>query len=226
MTNGEKQEPAPIQPTGTASEFLEELLSGLPEWLKEPLMEYSRQIVAGIVILLLAVALWSGYSTYDRNQENMAATALGAALEKGDPAARASALKEVVRSHSRSEAARHALLLLAAAERDAGMTDEAKKLFSQARARYGKDSICFQSAVMGEAYIDEQAGDNKSAAKGFQIPADKELGLEAIALLDLARVQAELGNKDQALSAYNRFLALKPGSKSLDFVRYQIMKLS
>ncbi len=226
MTNTERHDQTPIQPAGNAGEFLEELLSGLPEWLKEPLIEYSRQIVAGIVILLLAVALWSGYSSYDRNQENMAATALGTALEKNDPVARASALKEVIRAHSHSEAARHALLLLAAAERDAGKIDKAKKLFSQARTKYDKDSICFQSAVMGEAYIDEQTGDDKSAAKGFQIPADKELGLEAIALLDLARVQAELGNKEQALSAYNRFLALKPASKSLDFVRYQIMKLS
>ncbi len=219
-TETELPEKTPVQ------EIVDEILEGLPEWLREPLSQNFRQIFAGIACALVAAALWSGYTGYVERGEDLASASLGTALHTSDPAERMNLLEKVISEHGRTDAAEHALLLLGAAARDAGDMKKASEYFSRALSEFDSGSVLHDSALMGLGYIREEQGENSDAAEKFSKVADDATGYEAVALLDLARVSAASGDRSGALAAYERFMAAEPMSPELDFVRFEIMKLS
>ncbi len=216
----EEQEKTPVQ------EIVDEILAGLPAWIREPLTRNFRQIFAGVTCALLAVALWSGYTTFVERGENAASTELGLAVHAGDPGVRKEKLEKVIQEHGSTDAAEHAVLLLAAALRDEGDTAGAATYFQKALADFSEDSPLYDSALMGLGYCAEEAGKRLEAAEKFSKAADRAQGYETVALLDLARVSAARGNSKAALEAYEKFMAAAPMSSQLDFVRFEIMKLS
>ena len=223
--NDEQQGEESQEPQKTpAQEIIDEILAGLPQWLAEPLAQNFRQIFAAIACVLLIAALWSGYTGFVERGENAASAQLGTALHTADPRERMDLLEKVVQEHSHTDAAEHALLLIGAAAREAGDNDAAAEYFAKALDTFS--GTLHDSALMGLGYCDEEKGNPSGAAGRFSKVAENASGYETVAMLDLARVSAASGNTREALEAYEKFMAAAPMSSQLDFVRFEIMKLS
>ncbi|MEA3386149.1 MAG: tetratricopeptide repeat protein [Thermodesulfobacteriota bacterium] len=216
----------PIAPEHQEKNILEEILSGLPPQVSNTLQKFLREILAGIIIVLLFVSLWFGYSAYTTRQENQAAAAMGTAIRQADSAKMISSLEKVVHNHSHTVVGKHALLLLGAVQRDSGHVEAAKKSFNKAKQAFSEDSFLYYSALMGLGYLQEEDAKLDEARQAFKSSSETQLGFEAIAALDFARVSSTSGYNEEALEAYNKYLFLKPQSTQLDFVRHQVMKLS
>ena len=216
----------PIAPEHQGKNILEEILSGLPPQVRNTLQKFLREILAGIIIVVLAISLWFGYSAYTTRQENQAAAAMGTAMQQPDPAKMISALEKVVHNHSHTVVGKHALLLLGAVQRDSGQVEAAKKSFNKAKQEFSEDSFLYYSALMGLGYLQEEDAKLDDARQAYKSSSETQLGFEAIAALDFARVASASGYNNEAIEAYNKYLFLKPQSSQLDFVRHQVMKLS
>jgi predicted negative regulator of RcsB-dependent stress response len=206
--------------------ILEEILSGLPPQVRNILQKFLREILAGIIIVVLTISLWFGYSAYTTKQENQAAAALGSAMQQPDPAKMISALEKVVHKHGHTKTGKHAILLLGAVQRDSGKVESAKKSFNRAKQEFSEDSLLYYSALMGLGYLQEDEAELDEARQAYKTSSKTQLGFEAIAALDFARVSSALKHNEEALEAYNKYLSMKPQSSQLDFIRHQIMKLS
>ena len=216
----------PIAPEHQGKNILEEILSGLPPQVRNILQKFLKEILAGIIIVVLAISLWFGYSAYTTRQENQAAAAMGTAMQQPDTAKKISALEKVVHNHSHTVVGRHALLLLGAVQRDSGQIEAAKKSFNKAKQEFSEDSFLYYSALMGLGYLQEDDAKPDEARQAYKSSSETQLGFEAIAALDFARVSSALGYNNEALEAYNKYLSLKPQSSQLDFVRHQVIKFS
>ena len=221
-----KKAQTPIAAEYQKKTILEEILSGLPPQVGKTLQKFLREILAGTIIVVLAVSLWLGYSTYTTRQENRAAAAMGTAMHQPDPAKKISALEEVIHQHSHTIVGKHALLLLGAIQRDSGQVEPAKKSFSRAKQEFSKDNFLYYSALMGLGYLQEDEAKLDEARQTYKSSSETQLGFEAIAALDFARVSSALGYNDKAIESYNKYLSMKPQSPQAGFVRHQIMKLS
>lgn len=204
----------------------QEFFALLPTWLRSPIEEYARQIVAGVVVAIVGTLLISGYSIYRSGQEKAGATAFGFAMSANEPADMIKGMQKVIKEHAGTNAADHAVLMLASAQRDAGDMEASMKNFEKALKIFGPDSLAGQSALIGSGYVAESKGDYSKAADIYRQLADSDAGFEGIAISDQARVLAELGEKEKALACYEKLLETVPGGQSLDFIRYQVMKLS
>ena len=216
----------PIVPKRQKKNILEEILSGLPPQVRNTLQKFLREILAGIIVVVLAISLWFGYSAYITRQENQAAAAMGTAIQQPDPEKRISALREVLHEHSHTVVSKHTLLLLGAIQRDFGQVELAKKSFSRAKQEFSEDNLLYYSALMGLGYLQEDEAKLDEARQAYKSLSETQLGFEAIAALDFARVSSASGYNEEALEAYNKYLSMKPQSSQLDFVRHQVMKLS
>lgn len=216
----------PISPEPQRKNILEEILSGLPPQIRDTLQKFFREILAGIIVVVLAISLWFGYSAYINRQENQAATAMGMAVQQQDPVKKISALEKIMHQHDHTVVGKHALLLLGATQRDSGQIEAAKKSFSRAKQEFSRDSFLYYSALMGLGYLQEDEAKLDDARQTYSSICETQQGFDAIAALDLARVSSALGFNQKALEAYNNYLSMRPQSLQLDFVRHQIMKLS
>ncbi len=220
-----KDQPAKDIPL-EANSVQEQILSLFPPQMRDILRDHFREILAGIVVIVLAALLGTGYNIYSSNRENRAAAALGAAIAERDPDARVEALEKVVKQHRHTNAMHQALLLLGAAERELNDNARAQDAFKKAREAFPGGSVGRVSATMGLAYLYERQGKLQEAQKLFREAGSEKTGYEAVALLDLARVSAKLGKKDQALDACNEYIGQKPESQNMDYVRFMISEFS
>ncbi len=203
---------------------IDELLADVPEWLRGPLKENYKQILASLAIVILAVSLWSGYSFYTTRQEESASYHLGIALSKQDVNSRIKELEDLRSRFSHTSAARLARLLLGQALLEKGEWKKAGEIFSACAGEF-KGALS-DTALMGQGYASEAEKDLDQALADYKKAETAGTGFEAVAILDSARVLAEKGEKKEALQAYDRYLDLKPQSPFLDFIRYEILKLS
>ncbi len=216
----EEKEEGPVQ----EQDKLDELLADVPEWLRGPLKENYKQILAGLAIIVLVVSLWSGYSYYITRQEESASYHLGIAMAKQDVDERLKALEELRSRFSHTSAARLANLLVGQAYMDKNDWEKASSVFDVCARDF--EGALSDSALMGQGYAYEQEKKLDQALADFKKAQIAGRGFEAVAVMDEARVLAEKGRKKEALEAYDKFLDLKPRSQFLDFIRYEILKLS
>ena len=202
----------------------DQFLEMFPAPAREILEKHLREILAAVSVVVIAVALWSGYKAYSDYKEHQAATAIGAALAEPEPTKRAERLEDVVKDQRHTEARRQALLLLGATWREQGETRKAEEMFQEARKEFPKGSALRESATMGLGYLREDKKALKQAQDCFQEASKSEAGYEAVALLDLARVSSALGDKEQAKDAYNEYIAQRPESQDLDYVRWLLSR--
>ncbi len=230
MNEEKKKNGGPVQQAVTEEapeqevDRVDELLADVPEWLRGPLKENYRQILAGLAIIILTVSLWSGYSYYRDRQENAASYHLGIAMAKNSVDERIKALEDLRSRFSHTSAARLSRLLMAQAYME-------KKDWKKAQATFETCASDFEgalgdSAVMGHGYALEQEKKPDQALQDYRKAEEAKRGFEAVAMLDRARVLSEEGRKKEALDAYDHYLDLKPKSPFLDFIRYEILKLS
>ena len=208
----------------TETDRIDELLADVPEWLRGPLKENYKQILASLAIVILGISLWSGYSFYTTRQEESASYHLGIALSKQDVNARIKELEDLRSRFSHSSAAHLAKLLLAQARLEKGEWKKAGETFNACAAEF--EGALSDTAIMGQGYASEAEKNLDQALADYKKAELAKKGFEAVALLDSARVLAEKGKKKEALQAYGKYLDLKPQSPFLDFIRYEILKLS
>jgi predicted negative regulator of RcsB-dependent stress response len=213
-------------PQGALQEVVEELVAGLPRWLRDIIENRLREILSGIVIVVLGTALWSGYTAYTTRQENQASAALALAMQEPEPKERIDAIEKMIRRYGNTPAAAQAFLVLGAAQRDAGQLEHAGESFETARKKTSGKRLMGAGASMGLGYLKEEQSDLAGAREAYQKAIDAKQGFENVALLDLARVETALGHKDEALKAYDKYIASQPKEAQLDYVKYQIMALS
>ncbi|GEM_PF-1003052 len=203
---------------------MEAYLADLPEWARGPVMAYGRQALAGIVLFLLAVGIWTGFSHYMEGKETKAAYALGQALSAPDAKERMSLLKKVVSQYGSTDAGAQAQLVLSGEYLEQDEFDKARDGF--VKARKGLKLALKDGATMGESYALEEKKEYKAALDGFSKAIEKKQGYEAVALLDKARISLKLGNSREAMEAYNQYLDIRPDSPLLDFIRFKLQKLA
>ncbi len=203
---------------------LDELLADVPEWLRGPLKENYKQILASIAIVILVVSLWSGYSFYTNRQEESASYHLGLAMSNLDLDGRLKELDDLVRRFPHTDAGHLANLLIARAYFEKGNWEKAGKVFASCESSF--EGALATTATMGNGYASEQVKRLDQALADYEKAGNAGNGFEAVALIDKARVLATEGKKKEALDAYDKYLDLKPKSHLLDFIRYQILKLS
>ncbi len=203
---------------------LDELLADVPEWLRGPLKENWKQILVSLVLVILAVSLWSGYSYYRIRQAQAASYHLGIAMSKTDVNDRIKELKDLMSRFSHTDAARLAKLLLAQAYMENGDWTNARQAYQDCVSDF--KGVLADSATMGHGYASEELKDLAQALADFEKVGSGNSGFEAVALLDKARILVEEGKKKDALDAYGKYLDLKPESPFLDFIRYEILRLS
>ncbi len=202
----------------------DELLGSLPPWARDFLEKHVREIISIVLITVLGVALWSGYSAYSRKQQASAAAALGQAMRLQDGQKKIKALEQVIKENSNSHAGKQAQLLLASELRKSGSLDKAKATFKTAASKL--DGPLRTSATMGVGYVSEELKNLEEASAAFKDAAQKKDGFEAVAYLDLGRVESARNNIQAAIDAYNQYLTLKGDSQLLDYVRYKVENLS
>ncbi|OCC14507.1 hypothetical protein DBT_2049 [Dissulfuribacter thermophilus] len=205
--------------------FFSQLLTLLPPKAREYVIQYSREILSCVIVVVLGVVLYSGYSAYSENQEKEAATLLGTALYEKDPDKRIDVLKKVINEHGSTDASKIALPILARAYLDRGDKENALKYFEESEKKTSKNTIIYQTSVLGQGYILEDKGELEKALQKFDEAVKSAQGIERIALLDKARVAKEVGKKDLALEALNTFLSENPSSQDLEFVKFEILEL-
>lgn len=206
-------------------EFINQLLTLLPPKAREVVSKYSREILAGALAVVLGLILVSGYTHYRESQEKSAATLLGTALYEKAPEKRVTTLKQVVKEHGSTDAARLAQCLLARALFEKGDMDGAAKHFEEASKRSGKHSVLRQTALLGLGAILEEKGQFDEAIKRFDEAIKVSRGLERIARMDMARVAKIAGRREVALEAFNTLLSENPSAQDLDFVKFEILEL-
>jgi len=203
---------------------LDELLADVPEWLRGPLKQYYRQILVTISLVLVVSCLLSGYAYYVRRQETAASFQLGIAMSTTNIDKKIEELKKIQSSFSHTSAARLAGLLIGQVYLQKGKWDSALDAFKRAEGDFS--GIMADTAHMGQGYSLEERKNLNEALARFREVAGRKNGMEAVATLDEARVYQELGQKEQAVSAYDKYLDLEPKSPLLDFIRFQVMNLS
>ncbi len=203
---------------------LDEFLSDVPEWLREPLKQNYKQILAGIAIVIVVSVLFSGYSYYTRHLEESASFHLGMAMAKQDVDSRIKELKVIKEKFGHTNAARLATLLLARAYMEKGDFRAAQESFE--RASSSLKGVMADSSLMGLGYTFEEQKKFDEALSSFKKVEQNKNGLEAVAVLDEARVYREKGEKEKAIDAFNRYLDMEPTSPFLDYIRYQVLDLS
>ena len=170
----------PIAPEHHGKNILEEILSGLPPQVRNTLQKYLREILAGIIVVVLAISLWFGYSAYITRQENQAAAAMGIAMQQPDPAKKISALEEAIHQHNHTVVGKHSLLLLGAIQRNSGQFELAKKSFSRAKQEFSKDNFLYYSALMGLGYLQEDETKLDEARQTYKSSSETQLGLKPL----------------------------------------------
>ncbi len=203
---------------------LDELLADVPEWLRGPIKQYYRQILVTIALVLVVSCLLSGYAYYVRRQETAASFQLGLAMSTTNIDKKIEELKKIQNSFSHTSAARLAGLLIGQVYLQTGDWDSALDAFKRAEGDFS--GIMADTAHMGQGYSLEEKKSLNEALTRFKDVAARKNGMEAVATLDEARVYQELGKKEEAVSAYDRYLDLEPKSPLLDFIRFQVMNLS
>ena len=183
---------------------------------------YLREIVAGVVGLVLILALWTGYNSYQETRENQALRLYVQALSSKDKKERQTLWEEILKKYPGTLAARESLLHLW----------ELKLL--NPKARPGEELAQLQKALPGslmpsfklaEGYLAEEKKDFVSAQKSYLQVLRKAPYSKAIVYLDLARTYENLKDWSKALEMYQKYLKEYPKNNYLNFIEYKLAKI-
>lgn len=187
------------QPETTAGES--QVLSDLQR-LQAYIIENPKQVAAIVVVVILAVLAGLGFRAYSQSSKRTVMTEYAAAQLVKEPAERLRALGAVLDSGAGSWTA-EVLYMMAETAVEAKEYDKARDLFNRVRSEFPQTEFTSR-AVFGLAFLDENAGKNEEALKGYQELRDKwATSLEAKrAPLSMGRVYESLGQLDKAVAAY------------------------
>ena len=184
--------------------------------------KHLREIVTGVVVLILGLSLIAGYRTYQARKEAKAALIYVQAVSLKDRETARQKLEEVVLNYPGTVAAREALLHLwewSLANRDSDLPKRLEELKRKAPEELEA------SFFLAEGYLLEEKGKHREAAQKYKEVIKKAPFSGVVVYADLARVYEALNDWPKALEAYRKYLGLKPPSGSLRFVEYKLDRI-
>ncbi len=200
----------------------EELLVLHEKWV-EVAKRYLREIIIGVVIIVLAAIGWALFQYQHERQEAKAWLAYLKAVMAKRVDRQKRLLSEVITHYGQTSAALQAHVdLLDLAYRNGDLKTASNEI--EMIKRKAKAEMKF-FALLGEGYLFEE---NKAFAKArsdYEKVAKARIGLEYLAWPDLARVAELLGDYQAALDYYRQFMILNPQGEISDFVKVKISKL-
>lgn len=170
-----------------------------------------RQVIAGIVFVLLCVAAGGIYSLYNIASDRAVMTQYAGAIAMEDPAERAGALQKIAEAGSRWST--EALYLAAEASLEAKAYDKAREAFTRILDKHPRSEFAAPAAE-ALAFLDENEGKLEEALAGYTSVYETH-GDTFIARrqpLNIARVHKALGNLTEARKFYEKQAEVFPDS--------------
>lgn len=201
------------------------LLSGL-EYQLYRLREYSRPLLVGLGVLVLAAGVVGGVFWFDRQASQKAqeldreATSLLAARATGDPKNADKLLKDaiaqyrqIVEQYPRTAMAPLALFHMANSLVEANDLPAAIEAYQRLQLLYASNSVLTGLAQQRLAYAYLMKGDRDQAAKAFSDIVKSPTALNKDqALFELARLEEARSRPEGALAHYHELIKAYPNS--------------
>lgn len=195
---------------------------------------YQNAILIGVIGLLAAAALFSGYRYYAHRQEAQAGALLEQALAKHErlrsDAAAAAALQgvaddfeRIIASYGGRSNADAARLVYANLLYEAGDFEKAAAHYRALRDRFGDFPLIRFQVIKSLAYTQAALGDEAGAARTFETAlAGADPRLADGVLYELGRLYARLGESEKSRALFQRILSDHPNSTYAALVKEQV----
>jgi len=180
--------------------------------------------IAGLVILCIAAALLHRISSQAADAAIM--TEYAAAMTTAeDPAERVRALGKLL-DEGAGRWTPEVTYMMGESAIQAKEYDKAREILSRVRSEFSKTEYAPRAAE-GIAFLDENAGKNEEALKGYQEVKDKwkDTLTGKLQPLNIARVYETMGSIDKAIAAYNEQKQLFPDSSSARKADFELRRL-
>ena len=162
-------------------------------------------LITGALLIVLAIGVWAGVQSYRKSAALKAANALSSANT-------VAALQEALQTYPAEPASRFARLRLAKLLMAEKKYKEAEVEFSALAAMPDLPAEFAARVKIDQGYLSENAGLKKEAAQQLAnaATAAASAAVRAEAFFGAGRLQAQLGNQDQAKALLTQTIALKP----------------
>ncbi len=200
----------------------EELLVLHEKWVHFA-QRHIREIVVAAIAIVLVVAVWSGFSYYQKQKAEKAAVLLTQAIMTQDQNQRESLYQQIIKKYGGTPAALEARMALFEEYYSQKKFDKAFSELKQIESKAKGDLKYF--SFLGLGYVNEEQKKFPEAEADYMKAAKARIGLEKVAYWDLARV-AELQNKTkEAINYYEELMALQPVGEKLTFIQVKLARL-
>jgi tetratricopeptide (TPR) repeat protein len=174
---------------------------------------YAKPLGLALGGVLVAIMIGVGIRQYQKHQDRLTAENFYEAfiaLQKHQYELAENGFRRLAREHPRRRLGRLAKFYLAMCYMEQGQLVQARSALIEALTSLD-DSLFKGMALMDLGSLYEQAGDLKSAQATYREANELRASADSqSAELALARVRAELGEKDAAIKDYRRFLEKHP----------------
>lgn len=196
-------------------------------WLKRN----QRSLIIAAIVLAIGILAFTGWRSSREAAEQRAsvlALAGGYQFQSGDLDGARSSLTEAVTRYPGTASAGRATFLLAEILFQEGALDSARTFYQRFADRYAKDDLMKGGARAGLAAVAEQEGDYKQAADLYEQAAriGRTSGQMAGYLLEAARCRRLAGEKEEAISLYQRIKDDFPGAAEADRASIEMAALA
>lgn len=201
----------PLQKHGLLEEF------NLPPKVIAFLRNNRRQLLAGLLGLVVAVLGWSYYEHYTGERNDRAANLLAGAMAENSPETRSARLEEIIRDYRRTGAAKWAEVELGHLAFAAGDHEEALRRYQGAIDGLSRKDPLLPLVLLSLAQTRESLGTPAEALAAYEKLTELQ-GFAAEAYLAMARIHEEQGDLPQAREMYGKALAredLSPETKAM-----------
>ncbi len=203
-------------------EATETLLVLHEKWVKAA-KEHLREIVAGVVAVVLVLAAFSGYRAYKEGREKKASLLYIRAVTTQNATKKMALLEELVRRYPGTSFATEARLSLFELRLSKGERDLFPLLKRLRKETRGEVRL---TVFLGEGYLYEETGNLKKATEVYQKVISKAKYLSKVVYGDLARVYELSGKKKEAYEAYLKYKEVNQLPEGVFFLDYKLKTLS
>ena len=189
------------------------------------ILTHKTKLVSGLVIVFVAMALFTGVFYFRNRSETIAFNELNNCeakynsehMENNSPKEVYEAVNNdyrlILKNHSGTVAAKMSKIRLAGICYDAGHFEDAVSLYQKALPDF-KENPYFKSMILNGLAYSYEAGHNKSEAiKYFEMVAsDNKSAMKDEALYNLGRIFDETGETKKSLEIYKRLFEEHPDS--------------
>jgi predicted negative regulator of RcsB-dependent stress response len=186
----------------------------LPPKVVKFLKKNLRTIIIAILVIVVCSLAWAVYNVYKEKKINNSSSSLASALREPD-ATRQSALQKVVAQFPDTDSARWARAGLAHIDLKNGKFKNAAEQYEKIKAEIKPSNPLYYLVSYGLAQAQEAAGEYDESLKGYQALSETD-GYRGIGLLGMARIYEIKGKPNQALSAYEQYMATQDGGNTND----------